>query len=823
MPNLRNALTIFMLRFPGTKRGKGRLPLVFFLLIATSFCAAQTAVRPGIAPIIAPPPAAAPDTKKADENPPPASIPIADIAVQSETALLNIRQLERETAASTIDETTEDDLEALSRAHAIRSVEMRRLVIQSSSVDAIRDLERSLAELEERSGAITADLTRVALELDKDLAALQKIEEQWAATRTAAETESAPAAILSRIGDITSAVAKAKKRMLQRRADVLALQARAASLEARASQGRQTLRAASERATARLMHRDSPPLWSKTFWDGWIGEVSTEENTDLPTHASVLKSYMQYQQRSVAAHLLLFSGALILLYFVRRKMRAQRESDDSLQRATAILDMPLVTALLLALLASTWIYLRAPRILWVVIGMFGVVPVVLLARRLMAPYLYPTLYVLAGLYLADKIRAFIAVLPVVSRVMLLVELLLFIAGVLWTMRLVKNANPNRSVRLPGQRTVRVAGTLFGMLAIAALIANMNGQVRLAGMIGGAAILSSYMAVVLFTIMRVVEGLFQATVSVPPASLLDMVKRKKHVLIRHFRRWLRWAVYGSWIAFTLQSLALLQPLLTILKDAWGKTLNIGSFAPTTGDVITFILIIWATFSLSRLTRFVLEEEAYPKLQLDRGLPYAISTVVHYMVLLTGFVLALNALKVDMTKFTILAGALSVGIGFGLQNIVNNFVSGLIVLFERPVKVGDTIQMDDVIGRVKHIGIRASIIASTSGAEVIIPNGKLISERVTNWTLSSKLRQVMITVTTKASYDANEIKQLLMDIALQNPLVADKPAPEVLFVKRTIDQAEFELHVWTAELDEWLSLKSDLMSEINEALRSKDTLQ
>jgi small-conductance mechanosensitive channel len=529
---------------------------------------------------------------------------------------------------------------------------------------------------------------------------------------------------------------------------------------------------------------------------------------------------LQYQQRGVAMHILLLVGVLILLYSVRRKTQGQRESDSCMKRATAILDVPLITALLLALLASTWFYPRAPRILWVLLGMLGVVPVVLLARRLMASYLYPTLYVLAGLYLADKLRAFIAILPVVSRIMLLVELLLFIAGVLWTLRLVKNASAQRSVRLPGQRTVRLAGTLFGLLAVAALAANANGQVRLAGMIGGAVILSSYMAVVLFTSMRVAEGLLQALVCIPPVSLLDMVKRKKDVVMRHLRRWLRWAAYASWIALTLQSLSLLQPLLTMLKDTWNKTINIGTFVPTIGDVITFILIIWATFSLSRLTRFVLEEEAYPKLKLDRGLPYAISTVVHYMVLLTGFVLALNALKVDMTKFTILAGALSVGIGFGLQNIVNNFVSGLIVLFERPVKVGDTIQMDDVIGRVKHIGIRASIIASTSGAEVIIPNGKLISERVTNWTLSSKLRQVMVTATTKASYDANEIKQLLLDIAKQNALVAEKPAPEVLFVKRTIDQAEFELHVWTAELDEWLSLKSDLMSEINEVLRAKE---
>jgi potassium-dependent mechanosensitive channel len=795
--------------------------LLLLCVIGSPLSLAQTAARTAI-PLPVPAPAPA-EAEKKDNTPPPTTIPIADIAVQSETALLNIRQLQSEAAASNIDLITEEDLEALSRAVAIRSVEMRRLLIQNSSVDAIRDLERSWMELEKRSGTITGDLTQSALELDKDLAELEKIEGTWIATRTAAEAETAPAAIISRIGDITSAAAKAKKRMLQRRTEILALQAKAANLEARAAQARQTLRAAGERATARLMMRDSPPLWSKTFWAGWIGEISTEETADLPTHASVLKSYMQYQQRSVAVHGLLLAGFLALLYFIRRKLQRQRESDNCLHQATAILDAPAITALLLTLLASTWIYPRAPRILWVLIGMFGVVPVVLLARRVMATYLYPTLYALAALYLADKVRAFIAVLPVVSRILLLVELLLFLATVLWTMRILRSSANRQNVRLPGQRTVRAAGTLFGMLAVAALFANANGQVRLAGMIGGAIILSSYVAVLLFTSMRVIDGLLQAVICVPPLSLLDMVKRKKEVLISNFQRWLRWAAYVSWIALTLSSLALLQPLLTLLKNIWEKTINIGAFTPTAGDIISFILIIWATFTLSRLTRFVLEEEAYPKLKLERGLPYAISTVVHYMVLLTGFVLALNALKVDMTKFTILAGALSVGIGFGLQNIVNNFVSGLIVLFERPVKVGDTIQMDDVVGRVKHIGIRASIIASTSGAEVIIPNGKLISERVTNWTLSSKLRQVMVTVTTKASYDASEIKQMLLDIAKHNALVVDKPAPEAWFVKRTVDQAEFELHVWTAALDEWLALKSDLMSEINEALRSKEDAQ
>ncbi|MGV3742969.1 MAG: hypothetical protein ACO1NO_11740, partial [Burkholderiaceae bacterium] len=207
--------------------------LFLTILVATPSSFAQTAALPVLPK---PAPAAAPEAEKKDEAPPVVTIPVADIAVQSETALLNIRQLQSEAAASEIDDTMEEDLEALSRAIVIRTVEMRRLLLQNASIDAIRDLERSWAELEERTGAVTAELTQSALELDKAREELETIEATWTATRAAAEAEAAPAAIISRIGDITAAAAKAKKRMLQRRADILSLQAKSANLQARASQ-----------------------------------------------------------------------------------------------------------------------------------------------------------------------------------------------------------------------------------------------------------------------------------------------------------------------------------------------------------------------------------------------------------------------------------------------------------------------------------------------------------------------------------------------------------------------------------------------------------
>jgi small-conductance mechanosensitive channel len=127
-----------------------------------------------------------------------------------------------------------------------------------------------------------------------------------------------------------------------------------------------------------------------------------------------------------------------------------------------------------------------------------------------------------------------------------------------------------------------------------------------------------------------------------------------------------------------------------------------------------------------------------------LNYAISTMLHYVILLVGFFMALGALGIDLTKITIVAGAFSVGVGFGLQTIFNNFVSGIILLFERPIKIGDIIEVAGTAGEVQPIGIRASVIRTAEGSEIIVPNGMLISSQVTNWTFTDRRRAVEVSV-------------------------------------------------------------------------------
>ena len=154
---------------------------------------------------------------------------------------------------------------------------------------------------------------------------------------------------------------------------------------------------------------------------------------------------------------------------------------------------------------------------------------------------------------------------------------------------------------------------------------------------------------------------------------------------------------------------------------------------------------------------MREELLSRFHLSRGLPELISSTLHYLLLLLVFFFAVNAGGVELNKFTVLTGALGVGVGFGLQNIVNNFVSGLILQFERPIHIGDVLEIDGTTGKVTRIGIRSSTVKTFQGAEVIIPNANFISGKVINWTLSESLRRVELPVGVAYGTDAKLVSR------------------------------------------------------------------
>jgi len=163
-----------------------------------------------------------------------------------------------------------------------------------------------------------------------------------------------------------------------------------------------------------------------------------------------------------------------------------------------------------------------------------------------------------------------------------------------------------------------------------------------------------------------------------------------------------------------------------------------------------------------------------------------------------------------------GALSVGIGFGLQNIVNNFVSGLILMFERPIQPGDIVEVSGVSGTVREIGMRATRLETYEGADVVVPNGTLLSQNLLNWTLGDKTRRLEINVSAAYGSDLKRVLEVLMNAALAAPGVVASPAPSVNFVGMGPNSLNFVVSAWTSDFANWRAVRSSMTAQVCEAL-------
>ena len=190
----------------------------------------------------------------------------------------------------------------------------------------------------------------------------------------------------------------------------------------------------------------------------------------------------------------------------------------------------------------------------------------------------------------------------------------------------------------------------------------------------------------------------------------------------------------------------------------------------------------------------------------------------MVLL-GFIVAVAVAGIDMGRFALMVSALGVGIGIGLQDVVNNFVSGLILLFERPIQVGDTVELTECQGMIKRIGLRSSTVRTWDGAEVIIPNSRFVTNEFTNWTLSDPQRRMHIPVGVEYGTEPERVLEILMRVATENPEVMETPEPAALFTGFGDSSLDFLLRAWT-ESNSWRKTMSDMSIAIHHALAEAD---
>ena len=246
-------------------------------------------------------------------------------------------------------------------------------------------------------------------------------------------------------------------------------------------------------------------------------------------------------------------------------------------------------------------------------------------------------------------------------------------------------------------------------------------------------------------------------------------------------------------------------------------KLGSIRISVGLVIVSAGILYVSFFTSWILQKLLMDEVLVRRKMEKGVRYSMARLVHYVIIFVGFLLALSALGIEITKLTIMISALGVGIGFGLQGIVNNFVSGLILLFEGPVRVGDSIEIGGKWTEIKRIGLRATTVETVDEADLIIPNADLVNNQVTNWTLSN--RRVRLTVPVGVAYgsDVPLVIETLMACADATYKVTKTPPPQVLFLSFGASSLDFELRVWVLDADYRIQVKSKLHQEVDRRFR------
>jgi small-conductance mechanosensitive channel len=230
------------------------------------------------------------------------------------------------------------------------------------------------------------------------------------------------------------------------------------------------------------------------------------------------------------------------------------------------------------------------------------------------------------------------------------------------------------------------------------------------------------------------------------------------------------------------------------------------------VFFVVLLFWAALWLQRW----IAQGPLARTSMGAGARHAAGTIARYLLLLIGLLVILQSAGIDLTTFNVLAGAIGIGVGFGLQNVVSNFFAGLIIMFERPIKIGDRIVVDQVEGDVIDIGARATTVLTNDNIAILVPNSKFITENVVNWQYNDNNVRFRVPVSVAYGSDADKVEKILLEVAQENEDVLEDPPPGVRLLEFGDNGLHFELRAWSASL---VHRKGRLMSALNRAIYEK----
>lgn len=644
---------------------------------------------------------------------------------------------------------------------------------------------QTLAGADRRLREIRTLLQKTVDRLDGQRIRLRDYADYMGETGRGSGTEPLPGTLRERIDRVSGSIRAQRGRLDQRLGVAVAQLDGTTEFQRQLAAGITTIQGELARRQQSLLKLTEPPIWALS--PAGAESPLTILGRELDNVLTGVAEYLRLHAMPV-----LLVGLLFVVLLVAGRRLPGSASPESGRRSSLIARSPLAVLVLVWALLGPELFLNdlitglgAVRVLLIVGALW-----VLLPRLVVVPLMWPLRGLLLGALLIFGENHLLGD-PFYGRLFLLAlgaaALLLY-----YLLRRRLPAGPERSA--VGSVAFWLARLAPPVLA-AAILANLAGAVLLSGELISSLLFITVAMIGLVAVNGILQELLAAFVNGPGRRWSRAIHRYPQLVIGRAEKTIG-------IALTVLFILYLPRMAPVLRPVWGRIAELlrtpfplGTLDLSILDVLIFMFGVGLALAVSRLVRFLLEEDVFSRLPVAPGTASAASRLIYYALMLGGLMFAFAAAGMELGQLTLVVGALSLGIGFGLQNFVNNFVSGIVIAFERPFREGDEISVGSITGRIRTIGLRASRLRTADGAELIVPNGNLISGEVSNLTLSDRARRSEIRIGAGYGSDPRQVEQILLGIACSMDKVSKAPVPTVVFDGFGESSLDFTLRFWT----------------------------
>jgi len=664
---------------------------------------------------------------------------------------------------------------------------------------ALKPETESLKKLNE---SLSLSLSRI----DESLRELNGEKEQWAKWKAAMPNGVPPAGAAPMFAEAEATIKRSQNFVFETSKPFLEFQGRVATVQSRYKSLTVQVQTMLENVRVDFFSKSVSPMFSREYFSRFGEELRTDLRKAFQGLSWPDRAFFSSQGWIAVFQLL----ASVLLF---RSIQKKRELIEASPKWRFLAQRPWAFGFFAGVSVLTPLYGLTPP-LWRLLLWTAVATAMtrLISVQITRPWKRFLVYVLAILFIiAQALRLFALPRPLFR---LYVALIAAVGAPLCFWRASESAKRNDSFIYT--QSLR----LGGVVSTVVLAAQLGGYNALSTLLLEASIKTTFLIFLFRLIALLCHGGIEYAMGSAVVQKISLFSRNSLTILKRLGFLVDFAVWAVAVAFIMEIWRIYESPFAALDGIFSLGFSFGGGKITLGLAITACLVLYGSFLLSGVFQHLLMHDFLPKHKVEYGSAVSMARLIHYTLILVGFLVAASVLGFDLKNLTILAGAFGIGIGFGLQTIVNNFVSGLILLFERPIKTGDIIQLDGTWGKIKKLGLRATVVETFDQSEIIVPNSDLISGQVTNWTLSDRASRLVVPVGVAYGSDVPLVMKILHETAESNPMILKDPAAQVLFMGFGDSSLDFELRAWVGEIDDRMKARSELHQGIDRRFREAD---